>query len=157
MKNNPITDAKRRLMLTLAEDKEIFELLGNDDVTYDCYDDLIYNNIFPFEKVDFTETQAGNYIGVGMNFPVIKENDVYKTSQITFLIICNTETLRIGNTTYARTDAIGERITEIMQDSSVIGFPLKLYSDNEGIHSSRFYYRRLIFKSKASNTTGVCG
>lgn len=154
--NGAITDTKRRLMLALAQDEEIFELIANKDVDFECSDDLIYNNIFPFEKVDFTETQAGNYIGVGVDFPLIREEDVYKTSQITFLIICNTETLRLGNTTYARTDAIGERIINILQDSSIVGFPLKVYSDVEGIHSSRFYYRRLIFKTKASNLTNIC-
>lgn len=154
--NGPITDTKRRLMMTLAKDKDIFDLIANDDVDYECCDDLIFTNIFPFEKTDYTETQAGNYIGIGMDFPLIKDKDIHKNSQITFLIICNTETLRIGNSTYARTDAIGERITEMFQGSSAFGFPMTVYSDVEGIHSSRFYYRRLIFKSKATNAVGVC-
>jgi hypothetical protein len=151
-----ICDPKRRLMLMLAQDPEVFELIANPEIDPECCDDLIYNNIFPFLKVDFTETQAGNYIGLGLDFPLIKEKETFKNGQITFLIICNTETLRIGNTSYSRPDRIAERIVELFQGSGYLGFPMYLYSDNEGIHSSRFYYRRLTFKKKENNNAGEC-
>lgn len=153
---SPVCDPKRRLMLMLAQDQEIFDLIANPEVDPDCCDDLIYNNIFPFLKVDFTETQAGNYIGLGLDFPIVKENDTFKNGQITFLIICNTESIRIGNSSYSRPDRIGERIIEMFQESTVLGFPMYLYSDTEGIHSSRFYYRRLIFKKREANNAGEC-
>lgn len=155
--SEPVKDIKRRLMLALAEDKQIFDLLSNDSIDPDCYDDLIFNNIFPFLKVDFTETEAGNYIGVGIDYPLVRKNDTYRNSQITFLIICNTNTLRIGNGSYSRVDAIAERIVELFQNNNMFGFPMKLYSDMEGIHSSRFYYRELIMQSQSSNIVGECG
>lgn len=157
MNNGPITDTKRRLMLELAQDRELFDLINNKDVDFDCCDDLIYNNIFPFLKVDFTETQVGNYIGIGLDFPLIRERDAYKNSQITLLIICSTNSLRLGNSSYSRADAMSERIIEMLQNTSMFGFPMSLYSDTEGIHSSRFYYRKLIFQSKATNLVGECG
>lgn len=152
-----IKEIKRHLMLALAKDDQIFDLLDNNEVEKDCYDDLIFNNIFPFLKVDFTETQAGNYIGVGVEFPLVRPKATQRNSQITFLVICNTNTLRIGNGSYARTDAISERIIEMFQDSGEFGYPMFIYSDTEGVLSSRFYYRKLILQSKTSNIVGECG
>lgn len=149
-------DIKRKIMLELAKDKQIFNLLDNSTIKYDCYDDLIYSNIFPFLKVDFTETQVGNYIGIGVDYPIVRLDEIYKRSQITFLIICNTDTLRLGNSSYARTDVIGERIIDLFQGSQDFGYEMGLYSDKEGVHSSRFYYRELVFQSKSNNVVGEC-
>ena len=149
-------DIKRKIMLKRAEDKEIFDLINNTGVSYDCYDDLIYRNIFPFLKVDFTETQAGNYIGVGIDYPVVRARETFKRSRITFLIICNTATLRIGNSSYTRTDSVAERIIELFQNSNELGYDMELYSDIEDIHSSKFYYRELVFQSKSNNIPGEC-
>lgn len=151
-----IKDAKRRIMMSLAKSRNIFDLIANKEVDYECCDDLFYNNIFPFLKVDFTETQAGNYIGVGIDFPFIREKDTYKNAQITFLIICSTGTLRYGNSSYSRTDMIGEQVINLFQKSTMFGFPMYLISDVEDIHSSRFYYRKLIFQCK-SHVEDECG
>ena len=150
-----IKDAKRKAMMALAQDRTIYDLIANNNISFDCCDDLIYNNLFPFLKVDFTETQAGNYIGLGIDFPLIKERDIYKNAQITFVIICSTGTLRYGNSSYSRTDMIGERIIELFQKSTMFGFPMYLISDTEDIHSSRFYYRKLVFQCK-SHTEDEC-
>jgi hypothetical protein len=149
-------ELKRSLMLKFASDPELFSLIGNSNASVEYPDDLIFENIFPFLKVDYTETQAGNYIGIGINYPVVKKKSMFKNAQIRILIICNNETLRIGKSSYTRTDKMGQRIIDLLNGDNSLGFPLELYSDNEGIHSSRFYYRELVFQNTAVNIPMNC-
>ena len=50
----------------------------NKNISKDSPDDLIYVNIFPYLKVDYTVQEAGTYIGVKLEYPNIDNNEIVR-------------------------------------------------------------------------------
>lgn len=149
--NGTIPSLKRKIMMTLASDSKIFELLDNQSIDKDSPDDLIYVNIFPYLKVDYTIQEAGTYIGVKLEYPKIDENEIYKDAQLTFLVVSANRHIKTSDG-YARTDLIGEEILKIFNWNDHFGFTLKLVGDTEDPVDENFYYRKLVFKSVSPNS-----
>ena len=148
--NGSTMELKRKIMMKLAKDKKIFDLIDNKNIDPDCPDDLIYQNIFPFKRVDYTVQEVGSYICVGLDYPSINHNEIYKNVSLTFIVICNTNAMKV-NGGYSRTDAIGERIIELFDWTSELGFRIELSYEDEDAIDENFYYRRLVFTSFSPN------
>ena len=149
--NGNTSSLKRKIMMMLANNTDIFELFDNNTIDKDTPDDLIYVNIFPYLRVDYTVQEAGTYIGVKLEYPNIDTNEIYKDTQLTFLTVSANRHLKTDGG-YARTDLISEKILEIFNWNSFLGFKIKLVSDTEDPVDENFYYRKLIFKSVSPNS-----
>lgn len=148
--NAPTSELKRKIMMKLAKDPKIFELIDNRDIDPETPDDLIYNNIFPYTKVDHTVQEVGTYICIKLDYPKINRNEIYKNAELTFFIICNTNCMKVRGG-FSRTDVIGERIIEMFDWNSELGFRIELVNEAENPIDENFYYRRLIFRSVSPN------
>lgn len=148
--NKETSEIKRKIMLKLAQDPKIFELIDNKDIDPECPDDLIYTNIFPYTRVDYTVQEVGAYICLKLDYPDVNENGIYKDAQLTFYVICNMGCMRVHGG-LARTDAIAERIIELFDWTEEYGFKLQLFEEKENPIDENFYYRRLTFISVAPN------
>lgn len=149
--NGNTSTLKRKIMMMLASNPDIFELIDNKTIDRDTPDDLIYVNIFPYLKVDYTIQEAGTYIGVKLEYPDMNSNEIYKDTQLTFLVVsANTHLKTDGG--YARTDLITEKILENFNWNSVLGFKIKLVSDTEDPVDENFYFRKVVFKSVSPNS-----
>lgn len=140
---------KKRFMMMLAEDAEIFKLLENKDAEYP--DDLIGTSIFPQIRIDSTTLEAKTYIGVKLDYPSICKNELYKNYVLTVMIISINDHLKT-KTGDSRVDLLAEEITDILNWNDEIGFRIELVSDVEDPLNEKFYYRRLVFKSIVSNS-----
>lgn len=148
--NGSTMELKRKIMMKLAKDPKIFELIDNKNVDPDCPDDLIYQNIFPYKRVDYTVQEVGSYICVGLDYPKINHNEIYKNVSLSFYIICNSNAMKV-NGGYSRTDAIAERIIELFDWTSDLGFRIELNYEDEDALDENFYFRRLVFSSFSPN------
>lgn len=142
--------AKKDLMLYLAADRTIFDAINNPNIPFVNYDDLIGENIFPYLKIDYTVQQAGTFIGVKIDYPSVNMNEIYKNVLITFLVVSSNGQLRTPQGD-CRTDLIAERICELLDWSTAMGFRIELVSDKEDPLNGEFYYREIIFRSVSTN------
>ena len=148
--NGTTNELKRKIMMKLAMDPKIFELIDNKTIDPECPDDLIYTNIFPFKRIDYTVQEVGSYICIGLDYPRINRNEIYKDVRLSFLVICNTNAMKV-NGGYARTDVIGERIIELFDWNTDLGFRIELSYEDEDAIDENFYFRRLVFTSVTPN------
>lgn len=153
------TDLKRKFMMMIAEDEITFKTIDNKNAQYP--DDLFGTktcpqSIFPQIKIDFTEQEAGTYIGIKIDYPSICKNELYKDYILTIMIISNNAHLKSPNGSN-RTDIIAESLIRLFNWNSAIGFSLELVSDVEDPLDTKHYFRKLRFKSLTSNsiTNGV--
>lgn len=143
--------AKRKIMLKIAQDTTIFNLLDNTTVEYN--EDLIGRSIFPYLKIDGTMQESKICIGVAVNFPSVnKNNKLFKNTTVTFLIMCDNGILNMKNG-YCRTDLVTERILELVNWNDWLGFDMELVYDNEAPFNQSLYTREIQFKSLAHNNT----
>lgn len=149
--NGTTSSLKRKIMLKLANNSKIFDLIDNDSVSKESPDDLIYKNIFPYLKVDYTIQEAVTCIGVKIDYPNIDSNEIYKDAQLTFLVVSANRCLKVDGG-YTRTDLIGEEILNAFNWDDSLGFTLKLSSDKEDPLDETFYYRKLVFNTVSPNS-----
>lgn len=140
---------KNKLMMLLAEDETIFKLLDNKSVEFP--DELIYKNIFPQIKIDFTVQETQTYICLKIDYPSICNNELYKNYILTVMILSNNAHLKTLDG-YSRTDLLGEEIIKILNWNNDMGFRMKVISDVEDPFDKNFYYRKLVFESIVSNS-----
>ena len=148
--NGTAAELKRKIMLRLANDEEIFRLIDNKNIDPDEPDNLIYNNIFPFKRIDYTVQEVGSYICVGLDYPKINHNEIFKNASLTFIVVCNTNAMKVDGG-YARTDAIAERIIELFDWTTDLGFRIELSYEDEDAIDENFYFRRVVFTSFSPN------
>lgn len=148
--NGTTSELKRKIMLKLANDKKIFELIDNKNIDPDEPDELIYNNIFPYIRVNYTVQEVDAYICIRIDYPSISRNEIYKDVELTFYVICNNGCLKMPGG-YSRTDAIAERIIEMFDWTSDLGFRIELSFEKEDPIDENFYYRKLVFTSFTPN------
>lgn len=141
---------KREIMMKLANDPRIFELINNPNIDPDNPDDLIYVNIFPYLKVNYTIQEVGTFIGVKLDYPVINSNEIWKDAEMTISIICANGAMKADGG-LSRTDLISERIIELLQWNGDYGCRIELISEKENPVDENFYYRKLVFGFFAPN------
>lgn len=156
MNSKPVSVFKRELMMKIASNEKIFELIDNKKAEYP--DDLLGNkligcpaSIFPRIDIGFTVLDAGTYIGLKVDFPSISKNDAYKNCLITIMIISHN-----GHIDYplggCRTDLIAEEIIKMFNFNHDYPFEMMLQSDIEDVFNEKFYFRRLTFKTLEHNS-----
>lgn len=142
---------KKKIMTMLVSNEKIFKLIDNKDISFEYCDDLINKNVFPHIKVNFTSQETETYIGIKIDYPSICNNEIYKNYRLTVMILSNNSHLKT-HTGESRTDLLGEEIIKVFNWREDLGFRVELISDTEDPFDTNFYYRRLIFKSIASNS-----
>lgn len=141
---------KKALLVGIAENKKIFNLIDNKEAKYP--NDLIGINLFPHMKIDFTEQQTGTYIGIKIDSPSISEkNDLYKNSVLTVMITSHNSHLMTTDRD-SRVDHISEALIEMLNWNDDYGSMLRLKSDTEDPLDTRYYCRRLLFSTMSGNS-----
>lgn len=142
--------AKRKIMQKLVQDEQIQKLIDNKDIEYP--EDLIYSNIFPYLKIDNTLQESKICLGMEVDFPKrISSNIAFKEVQISFLGICKNDFLKMDNG-YSRLDLLMERICELINWNSWLGFKFDLVSDYGKPYDDKFYLRELTFRTIGNNS-----
>lgn len=140
---------KRKIIQKIVQDKKIQELIENKDIEYP--EDLIYSNIFPYLKIDDTILESKISLGIEVDFPKrIGKNNSFKEVQISFLGICKNDFLKMNNG-YSRLDLLMERICELLNWNSWLGFKFDLVSEYGKPYNDKFYSRELIFNTVGNN------
>lgn len=149
--NGKTSTLKRKILLRLAENERIFELIDNKKINKKNPDDLININIFPFLKIDYTVQEAGTYIGIKIDYPELNSNIIFKNTRLTVLIVSANRHLRAASGDL-RTDLISEEILNSINWNDCFGFEVRLVSDREDPLNEDFYYRKLVFESVSPNS-----
>lgn len=149
--NGRTSTLKRKILLRLAENERIFELIDNKKINKKNPDDLINVNIFPFLKIDYTVQEAGTYIGIKIDYPELNSNIIFKNTRLTVLIVSANRHLRAASGDL-RTDLISEEILNSINWNDCFGFEVRLVSDREDPLNENFYYRKLVFESVSPNS-----
>lgn len=149
--NGKTSTLKRKILLRLAENEKIFELIDNKQVSKKNPDDLINVNMFPFLKIDYTVQEAGTYVCVKIDYPELNSNIIFKNTRLTILIVSANRHLKtdMGD---LRTDLISEEILNSINWNDCFGFDVRLVSDREDPLNDNFYYRKLVFESVSPNS-----
>lgn len=149
MKDLSTSRRKRRFMMMMAEDEEIYKLIDSQTAEYP--DDLLGTHIMPQIKISGVPQEVATYIGVKLDYPSISKNELFKDYMLTIMVICENKALDT-KTGDSRVDLIAERITQLFNWNDENGFRLDLVSDVEDPLNENYYYRRLLFKSVTSNS-----
>lgn len=139
------SDTKRKILAKLVKDEKIREYIGNDDIEYP--EDLIGKSFFPYLKADDTIQESRLCVGVEVEFyKRASLNAAYKDVEITFLCVCENNFLHT-KTGYSRVDLLTERISELINWNSWLGFKFELVSDTAKPYNNKLYFRELVFST----------
>lgn len=142
---------KREYVKHILENNRIVELIDNKGINDPS--DLLGVNIFPFPKIDYTLQDASTYICMQINYPNLLDNDLYKNTVISFLVISHMSVI-LTPTGDSRVDLIAEELCkDFTWNQDIDIFRLQLVSDTEAPLTKDYYYRRLTFRTYANNNT----
>ncbi len=143
---------KRRIMSALCRDSDIFTLIDEPELNAKEPEEMIGRNIFPMVKVPGTSQVAKNYICVSVDTPRLSEgNDFWEDKLVTFVVACQEQNIMTPYSA-ARHDLIAACITEHFNWSNVLGFELKLVSDEEETWEQGYYVRILKYRNFSLNS-----
>lgn len=152
-----VTKTKRDIIKYLYTNKNIIDLLNNDEVDPETPDTAEGTCIFPFVKVPGIQEDAECYIGVKIDTRTNYENPVYIDLDIVIAILCADSILYVNGEKGIRTDLIGAEISKMFNHNDNFGFEMELIEAVEGsLSASKYYFRNLQFTAKRFNNV-KCG
>lgn len=144
---------KRKIMRELCADPDIFTLIDDTSLSSEEPEGMIGRDIFPMVKVPGTTQVTQNYICISVDTPRLSEgNDFWEDKLITFVVACQEQNVLLSKYGAARHDLIAACITEHFNWSNILGFELKLISDEEETWSQGYYVRLLKYRNYALNS-----
>lgn len=117
-------------------------------------DELMYEKIFPYMKINFTDVETSSFIMIGVNVPQVSTvNYFFKEILISIMVVVHEDNMRMKNTNRTRADYIGERINRLFNgaDDIVNGEELEYVSDVEGVINAKYHTRTLRFRVQETN------
>lgn len=139
----------------------IRKLIGNDDVVrlldptgaLEYPDDLIYTNIFPYDRVPKTEQDVNTYITVQVNVASIPvKNDITRDLAIVVTIYSHEDLMYVKGSNSDRIDLLSAKIDEILNESNDFGIGyVQLESNTEHVLDSKHFYREVVFRTDSLN------
>lgn len=153
MNSREISEYKRKIMKYLISDQEICELVDPAHrVEYP--DDLLYRNIFPFNRIPATEEEVSVYITVMVDIRrVYERNDIARCVTIWMRVYAHESLMQVPRKGGDRIDLISARIDELLNESCDFGLGyVTLVSNEEKVLDSRHHYRELVFKTDSLNS-----
>lgn len=153
--SDDIIICKQRIMSALVNDDDIVGLI--DDSLIGNGDELLYNNIYPYQRVPDTEDEMKTYICFKVNTrPTYAKNKAFKDIIVTLYIITHQNLMRCDRNG-TRIDFLGSLVLDIFNGKDGFGIgEVEVVSDTEGNSDFLHRYREIIFKTKGLSKD-VCG
>lgn len=153
MNGYEIGEFKLTLIRKMIANDDIVKLLDpNGEAEYP--DDLIYENIFPYNRVPETEQEVKTYITVMANVTMIPaRNDITRKVAILVRIYSHKDLMRVKGSNSDRIDLLAAKIDEIMNESYDFGIGyVQMGSSTEHVLDSKHFYRELVFNTDSLNS-----
>ena len=153
MNSYEIVEYKRKIMKALIDSDRIVQLVDYANKA-EYPDDLLYENIFPYNRVPDTEQEESVYICVMVDIPTsYAKNDVARNVTIRFRVYAHERLMKVKGESGDRIDLLAAAIDELFNERLDFGFgPLGIGSCTEHVYDSRHHYREIIFKTIALNS-----
>lgn len=152
MNSFEIGEFKLTLIRKLIGNNEIFKLLDpNGELEYP--DDLIYENIFPYNRMPDTEQEVKTYVTLQVNAVSLpKRNDITRNVAIVVRVYTHAQLMRVPGNNSDRIDLLSAKIDEILNESNDFGIGyVQLESNTEHVLDSKHFFREMVFTTDSLN------
>jgi hypothetical protein len=146
---------KQKIGSALVNSDEIIEMLNESCVGRG--DELLYENIFPFQKAPDTEEEKKTYICYTVDTNISSSRSrVFENITIAIYVVTHQDLMRCKyNGT--RIDFVGSMVIDLLNDKNFFGLgDFEKVSDTEGSADFLHRYREIVFTTKGLNTD-MCG
>ena len=153
MNSYEITEYKRKIMKALINSQRIVSLIDYAKESEDPAD-LLYQCIFPYNRIPETEQEERVYICVMVDIPTAYvKNEIARNVTIRFRVYAHERLMKVIGESGDRIDLLAAEIDELFNEKLDFGFgPLSINSCTEHVYDSRHFYREIIFKTIALNS-----
>ena len=148
-----ITKYKNSIISDLINNQEIVDAIDSEDS-----ENLIYQNIFPYQYVPDLADKVITYITMTVDIPTVSKNAIWAYPRLTLYVISHQNHMKLDlpSISTTRNDYISGLIDEMLNGSDKYGYGrLELLSNIESSLNSTFKYRQLVFKTVDLNK-GMC-
>ena len=136
-------------VVPLLNNKELEEIEAEVDDYYGV-------NILPYYMIKPTQTNVQNFICYDVQFKeVAYRNNIIKTCQIIFNVLCEQKNLIEENTYIARHDLIAAILLDEFNWSNCFGNQIKCVSDVASVVDNDYACRTLTFQSETTNNITI--
>lgn len=148
-----IGEFKQILIRKIIARDDIVQLLDPNGLM-EYPDDLLYEHIFPYNRVPDTEQEVRTYITVMANVTSIPaRNDITRKVAILVRIYSHKDLMRVKGSNSDRIDLLAAKIDELINESYDFGIGyVMLGSSTEHVLDSKHFYRELVFNTDALNS-----
>lgn len=149
-----ISTYKQKTMERLIEDPDVLVLIKEPEIVADDPSELIYENIFPYKRIQDTQEETKCFILVTVDVPKVStRNYFFKDMLLMFTIISHKNIMKtsFGGT---RNDLMSGAINRIFNgNKDYSGRRLELVSNIEGtLTGGDYMFREMRFNTQDSNT-----
>lgn len=148
-----VGDCKLTMIRKLITDEDVVKLIDApaDEVEYP--DDLIYNRIFPYNRVPDTEQEVKTYITLMVNVTSVPvRNDMTRNVSIIARIYSHKDLMRVPGQNSDRIDLLAANVEKLLNGSYDFGIGyVKLGSNTEHVLDSTHFFRELVFRTDSLN------
>ncbi len=148
MANDPVIELKQLVIAGIIDTPSIIELI--DPKMVEAGEELIYENIYPFNRVPPIEEEAKTYITVKADvLSNYMTNQMFKDCNVVVRVITHQSNMRVGDGRGAtRIDLIGEEILKLFKSRTFGVSKLELLSSFETAVDYRHPCRVLTFQTQ---------
>lgn len=153
MNSYEIGEFKLALIRKLIANEELVALLDpNGEAEYP--DDLIYTNIFPYNRMPDTEQEVKAYITVMTNVVGLpRNNDITRQVAVVIRVYSHADLMKVSGESMNRIDLLSAKIDAILNESQDFGIGyMKISSNTEHVLDSKHHFRELTFRTDALNS-----
>lgn len=125
MAKNLITEYKMNLISSMINHPDLVWLIDKSyiDVDGECdsAEELIYENIFPYNYIPKTQTEAKAYVLVKVDVPKTHDK-MYKSVVVTIITISHQDIMKVDEKSGTRIDLMGDEIEYLFNGRDDFGF-----------------------------------
>lgn len=137
----------------LINNSKIIQSIDNKNLDIEEPDSFLGVNIFPYYLLPNAQTTAQNYICFETSFTeVANYNNVMKSGQIIFYILCDNKNIYDKKSGIARHDLLAALITDEFNWCTDFGTQMKLISDRPYTVDNNYALRTLTFEQITPNS-----
>lgn len=153
MNGYEIIEYKRKIMTQMIDNADIVNMIDYASSVDDAAD-LLYECIFPYNRVPETEQEEKVYVCIMVDVPnSYVKNDIARNITIRFRVYAHERLMKVKGYSGDRIDLLAAMIDELFNEKLDFGFgPLSISSSTEHVYDSRHSYRELVFKTVALNS-----
>lgn len=149
--SNIVASLKTKVIQAICKDEDFYTVIDPDREVCENGGDLIWNNIFPYNKNPNTITNVMTFLTVMVHTKSRDRNSTFVTPTLEILIYSHNKhmEMNINGVKDTRADFISKLLDDKFNGSSEYGGigKLLLVSNTEGTYNQDFLFRRLIFET----------